>query len=184
MIDGIISHTKTGFSKSDDTNYEAIRLQPFYLLNANQNNISLIGKGLFERGLHFSGTVTPTGVRNICICDHCLKSFTIQHFHAGFSEAQYFYSTDSRKTLFVSIFQFEDMPCQLQANIDHSAVKTIENKLPMPSNGVGTFNYYNSFKCPHCLSPYIDFEKYKEARPNEYYGNTYINEDTQRYEVK
>ena len=70
----------------------------------------------------------------------------------------------------------EDLPTQLQETVDKSILQSIESKLPRPSNNEGTFNYYNSFKCPHCLTPYIDFEKHKEMRPNEYYGNTYINQ--------
>lgn len=108
MIDGIISQSDSAFPKWTDIAYEAIRFQPFYLSDKNDNNIQLKGKGLFERGLHFSGTVTPTGVRNICICDSCNRSFTIQHFHSGFSELQYFYSTDSKETLIVP-YGFDDI---------------------------------------------------------------------------
>src|SRR6266545_4789455 len=47
MIDGIISKSDTTFSKWSDNNYEALRLQPFYLSDKNDNNIKLKGKGLF-----------------------------------------------------------------------------------------------------------------------------------------
>jgi len=176
MIDGIISQSDKTFSKWTDNDYEAVRLQPFFLSDKNYNNIQLKGKGLFERGLHFSGTVTPTGVRNICICESCNLSFTIQHFHSGFSELQYFYSTDCKETLIVPSCSIEDLPTQLQETVDKSILQSIESKLPRPSNNEGTFKYYNSFKCPHCLTPYIDFEKHNEIRPTEYYGNTYINQ--------
>jgi hypothetical protein len=180
MIDGIISTNKKTFPKWTDDDYEAIRLQPFYLSDANENNLQLIGKGLFERGLHYSGTVTPFGVRNVCICDSCMKSFTIQHFHAGFSEVQYFYSSDSKETLIVPYSSFENMSRQLQEEIDISALEKIEEKLPRPSSGEGTFKYYNSFKCPHCFAPFIDF-KNKAIRSKEYYGNTYVNKDSIRF---
>ena len=180
MIDGIISQSDNTFSKWTDNDYEAIRLQPFFLSDKNDNNIQLKGKGLFERGLHFNGTVTPAGVRNICICDSCNLSFTIQHFHSGFSELQYFYSTDSKETLTVPHGSIEELPTQLQETADKSILQSIESKLPNPSNE-GTFSYYNSFKCPHCLTPYIDFENHKEIRPTEYYGNTYINQRPKRW---
>ena len=167
MIDGIISKSNTNFPQLTDKDYEAIRFQPFYLSDKNENNIALKGKGLFERGLHFSGTITPTGVRNICVCDSCNLSFTIEHFHSGFSELQYFYSIDSKETLTVPYGSIENLPTQLQAIIDNGTLEIIENKLPKPSNDVGSFRYYNSFKCPHCLTPYIDFEKHKEMRPKE-----------------
>lgn len=180
MIDGIVSKSNTTHPSWKDDDYEAIRLQPFFLSNANQYNLQLVGKGLFERGLHFTGTVTPSTVRNICICDNCSESFAIQHFHAGFSEVQYFYSSDSKETLIASYDSIEDMPRQLQENISNDVVGQIEKKLPQPSNHNGSFNYYNSFRCPHCLAPYIDFERHRDIRPKEYYGNTYINEEPRR----
>ena len=176
MIDGSISKSDKVFSKWTDNDYEAVRLQPFYLSNRNDLNLKLIGKGLFERGLHFSGTVTPPGVRNICICDNCSRSFTIQHFHAGFSEIQYFYSSNGKETLIVPYSAIEGIPVQLQKKIDITALEKIETELPVPFTG-GSFKYYNSLKCPHCLASYIDFEANKEDRPNEYYGNTYINKE-------
>lgn len=175
MIDGIISKSKTSFAQWTENDYEAVRFQPFYLSDKDENNFALKGKGLFERGLHFSGTITPRGVRNICVCDICNLSFTIQHFHSGFSEIQYFYSTDSKETLIVPYASIDNLPTQLQPTIDSNKLEILEAKLPKTSNEFGKFRYYNSFKCPHCLTPYIDFEKYKEIRPQEYYGNTYIN---------
>lgn len=175
MIDGIISRSNTVIPKWNEDGYEAIRLQPFYLSDAKDNNQQLIGKGLFERGLHFRGTITPTSVRNICICDKCNQSFTIQHFHAGFSEVQYFYSFDSKETLTVPYAAIEGMPVQMQKQIDQVALQTVEANLPVPQNKTGAFKYYNSFKCPHCLASFVDFENNKEIRPEEYYGNTYIN---------
>ena len=175
VIDGIISSDRTKAPKWTESNYEAIRFQPFYLSNANYHNLQLIGKGLFDRGLHFSGTITPASVRNVCICDFCSQSFTIQHFHAGFSESQYFYSSDSKETLIVPYGAIENMPVQLQKEIDQNIVDNVDSILPKPSNGEGSFNYYNPFRCPHCSNPYIDF-KGKLSRPNEYYGNFYINQ--------
>ena len=181
MIDGIVSKSKTDFPQWTDNDYEAVRFQPFYLSDRNENNIALKGKGLFDRGLHFSGTITPNGVRNICVCDSCNLSFTIQHFHSGFSELQYFYSTDSKETLTVPYGSIKSLPTQLHSNIDNSTIESIEAKLPKLSNDFGAFRYYNSFKCPHCLTHYIDFEKYKEMRPKEYYGNTYINQKPKQW---
>ena len=175
MIDGIISKNDKTVPEWSHEDYEAVRLQPFYLSNVEVYNIALIGKGLVKRGLHYSGTITPSGVRNICICDECRQSFTLQHFHAGFSELQYFYSTNSKQTLVVPYGFINDMPTQLQKEIDADKIEKTEKAFP-GSNGDGKFRYYNSFKCPHCFAPYINFEKYKEIRPNEYYGNLLINQ--------
>jgi hypothetical protein len=111
MIDGIISPRPDTHPTWEDPDYEAIRLQPFFLSTADPAfSQRLIGKGLFERGLHYSGTITPTAVRNICICDHCQKSFTLQHRHGGHSELQYFYSEDSRQTLLVHYYRYTQSP--------------------------------------------------------------------------
>ena len=179
MIDGVLSKSDTSFPKWTDDDYEAVRLQPFFLSNVNEKNIQLIGKGLFDRGLHFSGTVTPTTVRCVCICDNCKQSFSLQHFHAGFSEVQYFYSTDSRETLLVPYDVTANMPTQLQETIELTALKEMENKLSKSS--YGDFRYFNSFKCPHCLTAFIDFEKYPEMRPKEYYGNTLLNQKPKQW---
>jgi hypothetical protein len=179
MIDGIISTSKTSFPKLTDDDYEAVRFQPFFLSNANEKNIQLIGKGLFERGLHFTGTVTPTTVRCVCICDNCNQSFCLQHFHAGFSELQYFYSSHSKQTLIVPYSAIIGMPTQLQEESDFSMIVEIEKKLPRSDDG--HFRYYNSFRCPHCLAPFIDFEKNRGMRPKEYYGNTLLNHQPKQW---
>ncbi len=180
MIDGIISKDPNKCPDWKDNNYEAIRFQPFYLSDNEHENEKLKGAGLFQRGLHFSGTVTPSGIRIICICDSCQKSFTLQNFHAGFSELQYFYSTDSKKTLIVPYGQIENMPTQLQETINDKTLELVEEQLPKSANGHGSYKYYNPFRCPHCGSAFIDFENNKDIRPNEYYGNQLINHEPQR----
>jgi len=179
MIDGIISTNPNEHPdwKSDD--YEAIRFQPFFLNSNEQENHKLKGQGLFARGLHFSGTVTPSGIRTVCICDHCNKSFSLQHFHAGFSESQYFYSSDSKQTLVVKYSQILDLPTQLQESLSEQQLKEIEEKLPNPTTGNGTYRYFNSFRCPHCGEPFIDFHTNPNSRANEYYGYRHINQDFQ-----
>ncbi len=174
MIDGIISKSYTSFPKWTDENYEAVRFQPFFLSNADDKNVQLVGKGLFDRGLHFNGTVTPTTLRCICICGECKQSFSLQHFHAGLSEVQYFYSSGCKETLLVPYNAVINMPIQLQETIDPTILIDVESKLPKSSDG--NFRYYNAFKCPHCLKPFIDFEKHKDMRPKEYYGNILLND--------
>jgi hypothetical protein len=50
MIDGIISKSKTHCPTWTDKDYEAIRLQPFFLSNANNNNLQLVGKDFLNAG--------------------------------------------------------------------------------------------------------------------------------------
>jgi len=174
MIDGVVSKQRDRHLDWQDNDYEAIRFQPFYLTTADvATRQQILGKGVFERGLHYSGTVTPTTVRVICICDICDKSFTVQHFHSGFSESQYYYSEDSKQTLIVPYDKIKNSPTHLQKEVDE---RIIEEVLPKPTKGKGSYRYYNSFCCPHCLSPYIDFQKNKQIRQTEYYGLKYIND--------
>jgi hypothetical protein len=179
MVDGIISENSEQHSDWKSADYEAIRFQPFFLNSSEHKNSKLIGKGLFARGLHFSGTVTPTGVRTICVCDHCTNSFTLQHIHAGFSESQYFYSTDGKQTLVIGSSQIPNMPTQLQDSLDERSLEEIERQLPNPTIGNGTYKYFNSFKCPHCGEPFIDFNNNQNDRTNEYYGYRLINQEFQ-----
>lgn len=175
MIDGIISNQQDSAKNWDDTDYEAIRLQPFFLISSDHLNFNLIGKGLFERGLHYSGIITPSGVRNICICDFCEKNFTLQHCHAGFSEVQYFYSSNSKKTLLVKYGELEGLPAQLQKDINEESLAKLEATIS--TLYTDAFKYYNSLNCPHCGKPFINFNQNKSMRPNEYYANKFINEE-------
>jgi hypothetical protein len=176
MIDGIISKKKENFSTQSP---EAIRLQPFFLKACEEENIALMGKGLVARGLHFAGHVTPSNVRSVCICDYCKRSFTLRHFHAGFSDSQYFYSGDSLQTLIVPWYKIKNMPVQTQEKIDVTLLPEVESQLPKPTKGQGDYKYYNPFRCPHCAKPFIDFEKFPEIRPYEYYGYNLINAESQ-----
>lgn len=177
MIDGVISRQHDRHPHWEEESYEGIRLQPFFLSTVDPRLAQqLTGKGLFERGLHYSGLVTPATVRVICLCDTCNKSFTIQHFHGGFSESQYFYSDDSKQTLIVQYSEIKNAPTHLQREISQTLIEQMEAELPKPTKGTGSYRYYNSFRCPHCVSPYIDFQTNKEIRPGEYYGNKFIND--------
>lgn len=154
---------------------EFLRFQPFYLSNKNEKNEALFGRGMFARGLHFSGYVSSGNIRLICICDVCEQSFSVEFYHAGFSDAQYFYSSNSKQTLIVKYDDIEDLPHQLQKNIDENILSNVEKQLPKTYDG--KFKYYNSFCCPHCHSHFNDFEKFGEERPSEYYAHFYLNKN-------
>jgi len=172
QIDGYISKNPI-----KENGGEGIRFQPFFLSDKLDLNKSLKGKGMFQRGFHYNGIISSGNIRLICICDECQKSFTVQFYHAGFSEVQYFYSSSSKETLLVSYnSNLGNVPHQLQTEIDESDLKVLESKLPITSDG--SFKYYNSFKCPHCNFDYINFRENKEIRPTEYYANFYINQMT------
>jgi hypothetical protein len=156
-----------------------VRFQPFLLPGAQDTNAIFAGRGLFFRGLHYSGTVTPGSVSLSCICDACAKDFRLQSFHAGFSSVGYFYSGSGRYTMTVSD-QVPGAPPAI-GKPDPVSLAELEEKLPAAPDGT-RFSYLNSLRCPHCGSAYIDFEKYPEQREGEYYGNYFMGELPVRYE--
>ena len=54
-----------------------VRFQPFMLPEFTVDTSDLAGKGLFDRGLHFPGSITPGNVSVLCLCDSCKKSFRL-----------------------------------------------------------------------------------------------------------
>jgi len=165
MMDGFVSSLQDSYPDPNDRHVEAIRFQPFFLKK--EKNEELIGRGLFRRGLHFAGWTTPTSVRCVCSCDHCHESFTLEHFHSGFMFADYFYSKDGKETLIVTAETLGKTPQEMDQNLRES--------------GWEDFAYYNSLRCPHCSAPFIDFEKFKEQREEEYYGNRHINTNSKHW---
>lgn len=145
-----------------------IRFQPFFLPEAGSDPQRLVGQGLFSRGLHFSGLVTPGSVRLSCECDFCARTFQVQSFHAGFANLGYMYSESGAFTLTIP----DDVPgCPAALGTpDMAELKRLEAILPLAPDGT-TFSYTHPFRCPHCREPYIDFEAHPGLREGEYYGN-------------
>ncbi|MCC2978076.1 hypothetical protein LK533_15540 [Sphingomonas sp. PL-96] len=143
-----------------------IRFQPFFLPEA-PSIPALDGRGLFARGLHFSGLVTPGNILLSCECDRCARTFLVRSFHAGFGETAYFYSGSSRYTLTVDA-RLEGAPAPL-SDPDPEALAALEARLPAAPDG-SRFAYQNPFRCPHCDAPFIDFVAHPEQRAGEYYG--------------
>ncbi|HZZ41930.1 MAG TPA: hypothetical protein VFE58_03270 [Tepidisphaeraceae bacterium] len=160
-------------------NWIGIRFQPFYLPQCKADPQSLIGRGLFYRGLHFPGTITQGNVSLLCICDHCHKSFRIQSFHAGFSNQVYFYCDHGPHTLRASAY-LNNAPSVLGPS-DPTQLASFESKLPNCEKCGGLFRYYNPFRCPHCLAPYIDFARHPKDRESEYYGNYLYGDSIQKW---
>ena len=175
QIDGIISDSESTY----DVMGEGIRFQPFFLSDNEEDNQKLKGLGMFDRGLHYQGLVTPSNVRLVCTCNECSKSFGVEFIHAGFAEVQYFYSSNSKETLIVPYDnKLSPVPHQTQKDFDENLLIEIESKLPTTIDG--KFEYYNSFKCPHCFADFINFRNNKELRQKEYYANYYINNNLRR----
>jgi hypothetical protein len=157
---------------------DGIRFQPFFLSGSGFPKEKLMGRGLFYRGLHYSGRVTPGNVSLSCICDECAKNFRIKSFHAGFSDIGYFYSGSGRETLVLSNNIKGCPPALGEANM--AEVKELEAKLPNAKDGT-SFSYLNGFRCPHCGAKYIDFESNPQDREQEYYGNYFFGDELTVY---
>ena len=155
-----------------------IRFQPFLLSCSGISEEQFKGRGLFYRGLHFPGRVTPGNVSLSCICDECAKNFRIKSFHAGFSDVGYFYSGSGKETLVLSNNIRGCPPALGEANMVE--VKELEAKLPKAKDGT-SFLYWNGFRCPHCGAKYIDFESHPKDREFEYYGNYFYGDEVTTY---
>ncbi len=142
-----------------------IRFQPFVL--AGGPSIDLHGRGLFARGLHFSGRVTPGNILLSCECDRCARTFVARSFHAGFAESGYFYSESGRYTLTVD-GAVDGAPVP-PSDPEPAAFAALEARLPAAPDGT-RFAWRNSFRCPHCGAPYVDFIAHPQQRAGESYG--------------
>ena len=147
----------------------AVRMQPFFLPERAEPAPDLRGRGMFQRGLHFPGQITPSTVSLLCLCDHCEKSFRVQSFHAGFSDVTYLYCS-SRPHVLIVDRSVPDAPPLLR-DADPETIARFERRLPPCVECGGSFAYLNPFRCPHCLAPYIDFAGHPDERAREYYGN-------------
>jgi hypothetical protein len=160
-------------------NATGIRFQPFFLRGASVSNAELAGKGLFRRGLHFSGNITPGNILLSCECDKCHRSFLIRSYHVGFSNSGYFYSASGKFTLTVSVM-LAGSPAPLSTP-DPNALAVLEQSLPLAPDG-SSYGYLNPFRCRYCGEPYINFEANPGLRESEYYGNYFADSELVRYE--
>lgn len=155
-----------------------LRFQPFFIQKKGQKPPDLKGKGLFARGLHYNGVVTPSKIVLSAICDECEKAFQFTSFHSGFSDVAYFYSSSGKHTLAVSL-QEPGAPSAL-TKPDDEALQLLERKLPSAPDA-SKYSYLNPFRCPHCRAAYIDFENYPEIRSSEYYANVHVGQRLQQF---
>ena len=158
-----------------------IRFQPFYLPQGRGDPKELAGQGLFYRGLHVPGTMTPANVSLSCLCDHCGQSFRLQSFHAGFGLNAYFYCNRGPHTFVTGTF-VEGAPPPMGAP-DPAALAGLEARLPRCAKCGGAFQYANPFPCPHCGRAFIDFAAHPHLREREHYGNYLYGDGTQEWEL-
>ncbi len=103
------------------------------------------GQDLPMKALKYQGYTTPSNIRLIGICPDCGKSFCFHGYAFYMAQSDVAYSDDGLDC------------CEIQAyNIDKDTwTYETEGK---------TFRYYNSFNCPHCGTPYIDYKKHPENK--------------------
>jgi hypothetical protein len=179
LIDCIINNSSSPQERRGKEPVTGMRFQPFYLPECPSDPADLVGRGLFYRGLHFSGWITPGSVSLMCMCDYCAKSFRLQSFHAGFSSQLYFYCDTGTHTLVVP----DDIigAPRLIGRVDPAVIADFDARLPLCDRCGGHFRYANSFRCPHCHQPYIDFARYPDQRTVEYYGNVLYGDQPQTW---
>jgi hypothetical protein len=181
--DGILTEKKNQDAQAAyKDGAKGLRFQPFLLPESSGNPSDLVGRGLFCRGLHFSGTVTPGNLSLMCTCDKCRQGFRLQSFHAGFSNMVYFYCSGGAHTLTASSYE-DDAPPVL-GKADPEALSRFESHLPACSECGGSFRYFNPLLCPHCKEPFIDFNSHPEEREREYYGNYVYGRSLQHYQSR
>ncbi len=146
QIDGFISDTpdERQFT-SGDIGY---RMEAYFLAcgGAEKERYELLrGQDLPMKALKYPGYTTPSNIRLIGICPECGKSFCFHGYAFYMAQSDIAYSDDGLDC------------CEIQSyGIDkESWVYETDGK---------TFRYYNSFCCPHCKTPYIDYKKYPENK--------------------
>jgi hypothetical protein len=143
----------------------AMRIQPFFLAGADAVP-DLAGEGLFARGLHFGGTITPSNMLLSCRCDACGQSFLGQSNHTGWLDQTYFYSESGRFTLITDIRV--GVAERGNTEPDYASMEALVKALPSAPDG-SKFSYSNPFRCPYCAAAYIDFQKHPDLHDREYY---------------
>jgi hypothetical protein len=147
-----------------------LRLQPILLPGASMVQAPAEGQGMFARGLHYPGILTRSNVSLLCICDNCRDSFRLQPFHSGFGQSEYFYCETGTHTLMLDSTILTSLTERSAGGLLNRPCD-LERHLP-PCNVCGSaFRYLNPLRCPRCHAPYIDFGRYPQIRPQEYYGN-------------
>lgn len=103
------------------------------------------GEDLVAKALKYPGYTTPSNVRLIGICPDCKKSFVFHSYAYYLAQTDVAYSDDGLDC------------CKIESpDIDKETWEyETEGK---------TFRYYNSFNCPHCGSPYINYNKYRQNK--------------------
>lgn len=171
QMDGFISDTSEDRKMtSDDIGY---RMEGHYLsFNelSNHRNTAKCGKDLIEKGLRYPGYTTPGNIRMVGICQNCKKSIAFKAYNIYFNGDEPVYSDDGLSVCYISGYEM-------------AAQKFDKENWFYEKNGK-TYRYYNSFCCPHCGEPYIDYKNYKEMKISGICACVFLDDSTERVELQ
>lgn len=146
QIDGFVSDTPE--ERNMTLNDVGYRMEVYFFLSDPVGELRyevIRGEDLAAKALKYPGYTTPSNVRLIGICPDCGKSFAFHSYAFYMMQADVAYSDDGLDC------------CKIEApDIDKDA-------WAYETDGK-TFRYYNSFSCPHCGSPYINYNKYRQNK--------------------
>ena len=97
------------------------------------------------KALKYRGLSTTANVRLIGVCPDCGKSFAFHGYAFYMAQTDVAYSDDGLDCCEICSYEIDKGTWSFET----------EGK---------TFRYYNSFNCPHCGTPYIDYKKYPENK--------------------
>lgn len=147
QIDGFVSDTPEDRKMTmDDVSY---RMEGHFLACGGANTKVRYemnrGQDLPMKALKYPGYTTPSNVRLVGICPDCGKSFCFHGYAFYMGQNDVAYSDDGLDCCQISDY-----------NID-------KDSWTYEADGK-TFRYCNSFCCPHCGAPYIDYRKFPEKK--------------------
>ena len=147
QIDGFISDTPE--SRRMTTNDIGYRMEGHFLVcggDATKQRMEMNrGQDLPMKALKYPGYTTPSNIRLIGICPDCGKSFTFHGYAFYMAQNEVAYSDDGLDC------------CEITDHITDWSAWSYK------TDGK-TFRYFNSFCCPHCMAPYIDYKKYPQNK--------------------
>lgn len=147
QVDGFIS------DDPEDTEFNTSKIgyrMEGYIMNYGGNDAEFVrslikGNDLVAKGLKYQGYTTPTNVRLVGFCPECKKSFTFHSYACYMIQNDVAYSDDGQQSC--TFFYPEK----------------IDKDVKFEFEGI-TYRYHNSFCCPHCGEPYIDYRKNPEMK--------------------
>lgn len=117
-----------------------------------------VGMDIDSKGFIKTGYITPANYRCIGMCAGCKDTFVFNALNFNMAHCEPVYSDDGITT----------------GKLSTSPVD--KNNWHITLQGV-TFRYYNSFCCPHCGAPYIDYKNHHELKKSGNLGCVHLNKE-------